>query len=130
MSKLVILFKSGLRAMCGNYRGIAINDTLSKIYDSILNKRLQEWLSIDKAQAGAQKGRSCIEHILTLRMIIDYCKCKKKKMFIVFVDFKKAYDSVPRNKIMECLKKRGCGRTMLSAIMAAYKAQNMYYEVL
>ena len=40
---------------------------------------------------------------------------------IVFVDFCKAYDKVPRQKLLEQLKLRGCGRVMLSAISAMYK---------
>ena len=118
---LIVLFKSGSRAMCGNYRGISIMDSLSKIYDILVNVRLSSWMNIDSAQAGAQKGRSCIEQILTLRLLFDYCKSQKVKLFITFVDFQKAYDKVPRNKLLECLKSRGCGRTMLLAIAALYK---------
>ena len=46
---------------------------------------------IDKCQAGGQALRGCIEHVLGLRLIIDYAKKERKKLFIVFVDFSKAY---------------------------------------
>ena len=54
------------------------------------------WMYVDKCQAGAQESRDCIEHVLALRLIIDYAKQDKQKLFIVFVDFSKAYDRVPR----------------------------------
>ena len=81
-------------------------DSLAKIYDTVLNQRLNLWLDIDKAQAGGQKGRSCTEQILTLRLLVDYAKYKKCKLFLIFVDFKKAYDKIPRKKLLECLCER------------------------
>ena len=53
-------------------------------------------------------------------MLIDFCKAKKKKMYILFVDFSKAYDKLPHDKLIESLKRRGCGQMMLQAIQAAY----------
>lgn len=66
------------------------------------------WFHIDKCQAGAQKGRSCLEQILSLRLIIDYVKNKKLKLYVLFIDYSKAYDRVPRGKLTEVLKSRGC----------------------
>ncbi len=120
-SKLVTLFKRGSRLACGNYRGIAVSDSLSKLFDTILNSRLKQWISVDKAQAGAQKGRGCLEQILSLRLLIDLCKTRKDKLFIIYVDFQKAYDKVPRQKLLDCLRERGCGARMYLAIAAMYK---------
>ena len=78
-------------------------------------------MDIDMSQAGAQEKRSRTEHILALRLLIDYAKKEKKKLFIVFVDFSKAYDKVPRKVLFEILKKLGCGQRFLRALMAIYK---------
>ena len=119
-NKLFVLFKSGNRFLCDNYRGISIMDSLAKIYDILILNRLSIWLNIDKCQAGAQKGRSCLEQICTLRMLCDYAVCKKLKLYILFIDYSKAYDRVPRHKLIEVLKSRGCGKVMLKAIQAMY----------
>ena len=119
-SKLVVLFKSGDRMVCGNYRGISIMDTLSKIYDILLLNRLKLWFSVDKCQAGAQRKRGCIEQILSLRLLIDLVIFKKKKLYVMFVDFSKAYDRVPRGKMISYLKELGCGKRMLYAIRNMY----------
>ena len=121
-SKLITLFKSGNRMCCGNYRGISIMDTLAKVYDKLILNRLTLWSSIDKCQAGAQKGRGCIEQIMSLRLIVDLAKFKKKKLYVLFIDFSKAYDKVPRNKLIEYLKSIGCGRIMLHALKNMYKS--------
>ena len=47
------------------------------------------WFKPDKEQARAQPKRGCFEHIVTLRLIMDFC-FSRKKLFIAFVDFSKA----------------------------------------
>ena len=118
---LVLIFKSGTKLDCGNYRGISIMDSTAKVYDHLLNNRLSHWINVDASQAGAQKGRGCTEQIVALRLLVDYAMRKKNKLFLLYVDFKKAYDKVPRKKLFECLKARGCGKTMLGAIEAVYQ---------
>ena len=120
-SKLVCIFKSGERLLCGNYRGISIMDTLAKIFDKMILNRLLLWCNINKCQAGAQEKRSCLEQILTLRLLCDYAVFKKVKLYVLFVDFSKAYDRVPRRKMIELLRDLGCGKRMLKAIQAMYK---------
>ena len=62
-----------------------------------------------------------IEQILTLRLLIENARLKKKKLFILFVDFQKAYDKVPTGKMMECLRNNRCASNMLKAIHTLYK---------
>ena len=119
-AKLIMLFKKGAKLDCNNYRGISIINAIAKIYDYVLNNRLILWYKVCREQAGAQSGRGCIEHIVTLRLIIEVFLRKRTKLFIVFVDFKKAYDLVPRNRLFEILINLGCGATMLGALMAIY----------
>ena len=95
-------------------------NTLAKIYDSILCKRLELWFSPFREQAGAQKGRSCEEQIATLRLAIDIAKHKKQKLFIVYVDFSKAYDLISRTKLIEILKGMGCSPRMMKAIISVW----------
>ena len=104
-NKLVVLFKKGIRLVCGNYRGLSIGDSMGKIYGKILGNRLKLWMNIERCQAGSQENRCCEEHILALRLIINLAKQKREKLFIIFVDFSKAYDRVPRNTLFDILKK-------------------------
>ena len=120
-NKLVVLFKKGARLLCGNYRGLSIGDTLGKLYGKIMCNRLILWMDVDKSQAGAQEKRGCNEHILALRLLYDYAKDQKVKLFVIFVDFSKAYDKVPRRTLFEILKNLGCGKRFLKALMAIYK---------
>ena len=96
-------------------------DTLAKVYDILILNRLFLWCNIDKCQAGAQKGRSCLEQIYALRLLSNYAVYKKLKLYILFIDYSKAYDRVPRRKLLAVLKSRGCGKVMLKAIYSMYK---------
>ena len=92
------------------------------MYSEFKNYR---WFNIDKDQAGAQRCRGCMEQIFCLRLLVDYCMFKKNKLHVVFVEFQKAYDKIPRKSLIECLKVRACGKTMLLAFLAAYKCTKM-----
>ena len=123
-ARLNMLFKKGNPLCCDNFRGISVINSIAKIYDYVLYNRLIRWFIPDREQAGAQPQRSCIEHIVTLRLLLNFCARRKLKLFVVFVDFSKAYDRVPRNRLMHLLKGLGCGFAMLFALFTMYKVTN------
>ena len=121
IAKLFTIFKKGDKRFPENYRGITIINCLAKVYDMVLCKRLQLWFSPFREQAGSQRGRGCLEHITTLRLITEIAVKKKFKLYIVFVDFAQAYDKVSRVMLFTILKRLGCGATMILALIAMYK---------
>ena len=120
LAKLNMLFKKGNTGDCNNYRGISVINSISKLYDYILNNRLVKWYQPDREQAGAQSKRGCVEQIVTLRLLFDYCFKKQKKLYVGFVDFSKAYDRVPRGVLFRILKNLGCGVVMMAALISMY----------
>ena len=108
-SKFFAIFKKGSRNDPGNYRGIGVLCALAKLYDVILNRRFTQWYRPHPEQAGAQRGRGCIEQILTIRLLIDIARKKGFTLYIAFIDYIKAYDKVNRNLLMNLLAAKGCG---------------------
>ena len=100
-AKLFTIFKKGDRLNPSNYRGISVANSLSKLYDMILGQRLYQWFSPLREQAGAQKGRGCLEQAVTLRLLTNTAKRKKFKLFVVFIDFSKASDLVPCQRLFQ-----------------------------
>lgn len=122
LARLFTIFKRGDRLLPSNYRGINVINSISKIYDMILCNRLTQWFTPFREQAGSQSKRGCLEHIITLRLLIDLAKRKKFTLFVTFVDFTQAYDRVPRATLFRVLQRLGCGAVMLAALVAMYHA--------
>ena len=55
-------------------------------------------------QAGFRSGRSCTEQILILRNIIEQSRKRQKDIYVNFVDFKKAFDSIHRDTLWKILQ--------------------------
>ena len=64
---------------------------LGKLFNSVLNNRLNEYLTennvISKTQIGFQKKARTTDHTLSTKQ-------NKSKLFTCFIDFKEAFDSV------------------------------------
>jgi hypothetical protein len=84
-----------------NFRGITLNSSVSKLFTLLLNERLSDFCDskglISDNQIGFRKGSRTSDHIFTLKTLIDQSFANKKKLYVCFVDFKKAYDTVWRN---------------------------------
>ena len=102
-SHLINIFKKGSQKCCDNYRRINIINSLTKLCDYVLCHRLMKWFVTDREQAGTWLKRGCIEHIISLRLIKDYARRKRSKLYVEYVDFSKAYDRKPRRKLMKVL---------------------------
>ncbi|GFU80410.1 transposon TX1 uncharacterized 149 kDa protein [Trichonephila clavipes] len=99
------IFKKGDQLECRNYRGITILNTAYKIFSNLLFARLQPYTDkvIGNYQCGFRPQRSTIDQIHTLRQILEKTKEYNIKTFHLFLDFKAAYDSMNRDKMIEAM---------------------------
>jgi chromosome segregation ATPase len=82
-----------------NYRGITICNSIGKVFNSILNNRLDKFLIenniIHENQIEFSKKSRTSDHIFVLKCIIEkYLKTDTKKLCVCFVDFHKTFDTV------------------------------------
>jgi sorting nexin-29 len=107
-----------------SYRGITLAPCAYKLYCSILNNRLVTWLDtrdiIHDEQNGFRKSKSTIDHLSTLTSIIETRKRRKLSTFAVFVDFKKAYDTVNKSLLFRDLNDLGISTKFLNTINTIY----------
>ena len=86
-----------------NYRPIALQDTLYKLFDACvlnaINAHLKQNNIIIENQAGFKSEEGTMDHILTIETIIQYNPNGK----FGFLDFRKAFDSIPREQMIKIL---------------------------
>ena len=90
--------KKGNLSDCNNWRGITLLSIPSKILCKIIIKRIRPALdqALRKEQAGFRRGRGCAEHIFALRNIIEQSTERQRQLYINFIDYEKAFDSLHR----------------------------------
>ena len=97
--------KSGNLEEAGNYRGIALSVILAKMTNKMILNRIQPYINpiLRPNQNGFRPRRSTTSHKLSLRRLIEGVKSRNLKAIIIFVDFKKAFDSINREIMLRVL---------------------------
>ena len=81
-----------------------VNPRFGKLFGSMMECRISSWVEKEgkraKGQAGFRTRHSTIDHCITLRHFIEKVwNIQGEEAFCCFVDFKKAFDTVPRDKL-------------------------------
>ena len=108
-----------------NYRGIRLINCICKIFTSLISIRITKYCDsvelLGNEQAGFCKHYSTCDHIFALHVLIAiYTKVLKKKLYCCFVDYKKAFDSVPRIHLWYTLLSNGINGKILNVIKGLY----------
>ena len=103
-SYIVKLPKKGDCRECKNYRGISLMSAVGKVLYRIILLRLQGAVdaTLRDQQAGFRKDHSCIGQIATLRIIIEQSIEWNTSLYVNFINFEKAFDSLNRS-VLWCL---------------------------
>ena len=120
---LIKIPKSGDLSQCEKWRGITLLSVPSKVFTRILLNRLKEACDnhLREEQAGFRKGRSCAEQIATLRIIIEQSIEWQSPLYITFVDFEKAFDSISREAIWTIMRHYGIPAKIINLIKNMYE---------
>jgi len=90
------------------FRPICLNSIPGKLLESFVCSKLNEIVERDKLiptfQNGFRKNRSTIDNLIVIQQAIHSSSREKKVLLAAFLDIKKAYDCVNRNKLFKILK--------------------------
>ena len=120
---LIKIPKKGDLSECGNYRGISLLSIPSKVFSRILLNRIKTETDckLREEQAGFRQGRSCTDHIATLRNIVEQSMEWESPLLITFVDYEKAFDSVDRKILWRLLDHYGIPPKLVNLIKKIYE---------
>jgi len=95
-STFIPLPKKGDLKQCANYRTIALVSYASKILLRIILERIRvkTETKIADEQAGFRQGRGTRDQIMNLRILMHKAREHQQPLYMCFVDFKKAFDSI------------------------------------
>ena len=122
---IVPIFKKGDPNNPNNYRGISLLSCLAKLFYSLLNNRLAKYCTANDILSPSQLGflpgnRTTDAHIIIYNLIRKYCHNNGKKLYGCFVDFSKAFDTIPRDILFKKLISYGITGKFLKAINNLY----------
>jgi ribonuclease HI len=107
-----LAFKAGDPHNASNWRPLAMQSTLYKLYTSILQRRLGSWAEENNRIHNAQKGfrdgvAGCDEHQFVSHAMLDDTRRSKLPIYMVYYDIKNAFGAIPHEYLWFVLKAMG-----------------------
>ena len=106
---------------------------VGKVLGRIVQGRLQVIAEkiLPESQSGFRKGRGCVDMIFVARQLVEKAREHGESLYVLFVDLRKAYDSVPRQALWKVLwkvpEKYGVPEKMLNVVKSFH--EGMHAEV-
>jgi hypothetical protein len=130
---VVPIYKKGQKSYKTNYRPVSLTSIPCKIMESIVKEKLLEFLEdrevMSQVQHGFMKGRSCLTNLLESLEMWTKALDEGYGLDIVYLDFRKAFDSVPHKRLVEKLKMYGLKGKLLLWIEDFLRSRTMKVEL-
>ena len=112
-----LLPKSAETHRANKYRPICCLPTTYKLLTGIISERLYDHLSKNDLLSEQQKGciKDCLgtkDQLLLNKAILENCRRRATNLWMAWLDYQKAYDSVPHSWIRKCLHLYGVSRNI------------------
>lgn len=126
-SKLTPVLKSRANAEQWDknmYRGISVSSIFVRVFDRLMHTRMDRFVEARElrapTQCGFRKGHGTLDALFTLQHCIKRARWRRQRMYAVFVDFKKAFDTVRRDLMVARCKQLGVHGQFLASLLMLY----------
>lgn len=121
-SIIILLHKKGDRNIIENYRPISLMSNIYKVFSKLILKRLSRIMDEQQPmeQAGFRAGFSTTDHMHVIKQLIEKCQEYGKVLYIAFVDYSKAFDSINHNSLWGALIQQGVPKKYIRIIKNIY----------
>ena len=114
------IYKKGCRSDAGNYRPVSLTSQVCKLFESIVRDQLVTHLESNKlitdSQHGFRRGRSCLTNILAYLDQATRWADEGVALDTVYLDFAKAFDKVPHQRLLNKIEGHGVTGKLLKWI--------------
>ena len=110
-----------------NYRGITLCSVFSHLFENALRLKFSSFLTSDDLQFGFKPNNSTNHAVYTLKSCVDYFTRRDSNVFVAFLDFSKAFDTISHHGLFLKLIQRNVPLCFLLIVMFWYL--NMEYDV-
>eukprot|EP00117_Sycon_ciliatum_P038167 scpid28799/ scgid28415/ Transposon TX1 uncharacterized 149 kDa protein; ORF 2 len=130
-AQIVPIPKKGNLRVCDNWRGISLLDVVGKLFARIIHDHLEEIAEdiLPDTQCGFRKGRGCVDMVFVAQQLVEKAIEHQLNLYVLFVDLRKAYDSIPRAGLWLALEKCGVPPKMLSLIQFLHNGMLAHVRV-
>jgi hypothetical protein len=130
-SVVVLFFKKGDKTLLKNYRPISLLSHVYKLFSRVITNRLARRFDDFQSpeQAGFRKGFSTIDHIHTLRQIIQKTEEYNLPLCLAFVDYEKAFDSIKTWAMLQSLQRCHIDYRYIEVLKCLYENATMSVRV-
>ena len=120
---LLIKPKKGNLSHCKNWHGIMMLNMERKVFCRVILERIKTALEqkLREDQVGFRAGRSRMDQIATLKIIVEQSIEWQSGLYIHFIDFKRAFDSISREVLWRLLWHYGMPAKIITIIRDLYK---------
>jgi len=127
---IVPIHKRGDRDRRENYRGIALGNAAFEILSNIMLGKIKPYIEkfMGDYQNGFRYKRSVIDNIFALKITREKLWEYTQSVQYLFIDFQKAYDSIHRATLWECMKEFKLPTKLLICGKHVYKGQEVRIE--
>ena len=92
----------------GDYRGIGLLEPFWKVVEGIMDTRLGV-IEFHPSLHGFVKGRGCGTAGIEAKLAQQFAYLKQRPLYGIFIDLRKAYDAMDRDRCMEIMEGYGVG---------------------
>ena len=111
IAEIVPIHKSGLVTAVDNYRPVSILPMFSKLFEKCMFVRLSDYLEkfslLSESQFGFRKNRSTVNAVIEYTEYMYECLNEKKQGLGIFVDMRKAFDTISHSTLIRKMFKYG-----------------------
>ena len=119
-ANIIPLLKKGSRDKSVNYRPVSLTSVIHKLLESIIRDHIMDFLIkhklINSSQHGFLKSKSCLTNLLCFFEEITKWVDEGSPVDIIYLDFQKAFDKVPHQRLILKLKSHGIGISIINWI--------------